>query len=347
MMIYLSTVVLSCFLLTVIVVSTVSAKAEESERLLEYKKRGYVWPITKFNPNTEGWSKLMQERLGQVEEIDDDAQRYKGYVTTLYPGLVINNLTEYGWGMTRISDDLLKDLQQAIRDGYDNRVGEGHTPIIEGDQAQWIERWDLMERAEEELHGVMEEWCGADLGLKMTYGLRLFQNKSSFRMHIDKKGSHAVGYVLHVDRSDDAQPWPFFIEDFHGRTHEILMTPGDVIMFECKQRYLSSFSHRSIVMKSSRACHISLSVQFLYVKYDSWQVDAWSSTYLVRKLVLERRRALPLKGRTMVVDGTSKRGRIRRSTSLGSTATGGEEVHSTRIPWWYEGTRMCRWMVSQ
>lgn len=68
--------------------------------------------------------------------------------------------------------------------------------------------------------------------LTKVYGLRLFRNESSFRMHIDKKGSHSVGYVLHVDSSDDTEPWPFFIEDFHGRTHEINLTPGDVIMFE-------------------------------------------------------------------------------------------------------------------
>jgi hypothetical protein len=235
MMQHLTTIVFSSFLVMMAVtVGTVSAKVDESERLLEYHKRGYEWPIKKFNPNTEGWNKLMQERLAQVEEIDDDAERYKGYATTLYPGLVISNLTEYGWGLTRISDGLLKDLQRGIRDGFDTRRGEGRTPIIEGEQAWWIQRDDLMDRVEEELHGVTEEWCGTDIGLKMVYGLRLFRNESSFRMHIDKKGSHAVGYVLHVDRAEDAQPWPFFIEDFHGRTHEILMTPGDVIMFECK-----------------------------------------------------------------------------------------------------------------
>ena len=24
-------------------------------------------------------------------------------------------------------------------------------------------------------------------------------------------------------------PWPIFIEDFHGRTHEIILTPGDIV----------------------------------------------------------------------------------------------------------------------
>ncbi|KAG7343140.1 hypothetical protein IV203_021085 [Nitzschia inconspicua] len=212
--------------------NTSSARLTEDERLLQYEKRGYEWPIKAFKPNTEGWNTLMNERLNQVSEIDDETERYKGYVTTLFPALVVSNLTEYGWAMTRISDDLLNQLQQGIRDGFDDKQEEGRTPIIEGNQAWWIERDDLMDKVEDELHGPLEEWCGTDLSLTKVYGLRLFRNESSFRMHIDKKGSHSVGYVLHVASSEDTKPWPFFIEDFHGRTHEINLTPGDVIMFE-------------------------------------------------------------------------------------------------------------------
>jgi hypothetical protein len=79
--------------------------------------------------------------------------------------------------------------------------------------------------------------------LTKVYGLRLFRNESSFRMHIDKKGSHSIGYVLHVASSEDTKPWPFFIEDFHGRTHEINLTPGDVIMFEGEKAIAHDNSH--------------------------------------------------------------------------------------------------------
>ena len=209
-----------------------AARFTEDERIEQYHKRGYQWPIQKFNPNTEGWNKLMTDRLNQVSEIDDDAERYKGYTTTLYSALVVQNLTEYGWVLTRVSDNLLNQLQQGIRDGFEDKIEEGHTPIIEGNQAWWIERDDLMDKVEDELHGPLEEWVGEVLGLTKVYGLRLFRDGSSFRMHIDKKGSHSIGYVLHVDRSDDCEPWPFMIEDLHGRTHEILMTPGDVIFYE-------------------------------------------------------------------------------------------------------------------
>lgn len=140
-----------------------SARMMEEDRRLQYEKRGYKWPIKAFNPNTEGWNALMNDRLNQVSEIDDETERYKGYVTTLFPALVVSNLTEYGWAMTRISDDLLMQLQQGIKDGFNDKQEEGRTPIIEGNQAWWIERDDLMDLVEEELHAPLEEWCGTDL----------------------------------------------------------------------------------------------------------------------------------------------------------------------------------------
>jgi hypothetical protein len=29
-----------------------------------------------------------------------------------------------------------------------------------------------------------------------------------------------------------AEPWPIYIEDFHGRTHEVILTPGDMLFYE-------------------------------------------------------------------------------------------------------------------
>jgi len=210
-----------------------AASMESHERLAMYKERGYEWPLPNFVPNTPGWNKLMNERLEQVSAIDDPVERFKGYTTSLYQAIVILNYTEYGFARTRISDNLLKELQQGIIDGYDaNRRPEGYTPTL-SHQAWHIERDDLTAMVDDELHAKLEEWGNVDLDTQYVYGLRLFRNETTLKMHIDKKGSHAMGFVLHVASSDDYNdPWPFVIEDFHGRTHEILMDPGDVIFFE-------------------------------------------------------------------------------------------------------------------
>jgi hypothetical protein len=51
-------------------------------------------------------------------------------------------------------------------------------------------------------------------------------------MHVDKAQTHIISFILHIDSSEDAEPWPIFIEDFHGRTHEVILTPGDMLFYE-------------------------------------------------------------------------------------------------------------------
>jgi hypothetical protein len=43
----------------------------EEDRLREYAKRNYTWPIKEFLPPTKGWDKLMRKRLAQVAELED------------------------------------------------------------------------------------------------------------------------------------------------------------------------------------------------------------------------------------------------------------------------------------
>ena len=112
-------------------IDVVASSMESEERLRGYKERGYEWPIRHFVPNTPGWNQLMTERLEQVASIPDPVERFKGYTSTLYPALVIQNYTEFGFGLSRISDTLLEELQQGIKDGFENnRRNEGYTPTI-------------------------------------------------------------------------------------------------------------------------------------------------------------------------------------------------------------------------
>lgn len=44
-------------------------------------------------------------------------------------------------------------------------------------------------------------------------------------------------FILHIDSSDDAEPWPIFIEDFHGQTHEVVLHPGAILFYESSKCY--------------------------------------------------------------------------------------------------------------
>lgn len=246
---------------------SVASPLESQRRLEGYMNRGYEWPVQEFVPNTPGWKKLMEDRLGQIATIEDPSERFKGYTATMYSGMVIQNYTEHGFARTRISDSLLKELQQGIVDGFEDRRNEGYTPSITGNQAWHIQRDDLTAKVEEELHYKLEEWGGIDLDLTYVYGLRLFRNTTTIKMHLDKKGSHSMGYILHVGASDDYQPeedsWPFLIEDFHGRTHEITMVPGDLILFEAA-KLVHGRPHK---LNASWYCNV---VGHYYPRDDAW-----------------------------------------------------------------------------
>lgn len=207
----------------------------EKARVQGYKSRGYEWPIPKFIPNTEGWKQLMEDRLAQVSEIEDPAQRFQGYVQTVYPGMVVPNFTEHGFAITRISDDFLQDLQEGLANEYDNRIIEEKRPIFEGPGAWIAYNKELMDRVDYELRGYLQEWVNTEITLQGVFGFRLYRKETSFKMHIDKKGTHSLAYVLHVGSSDDSEPWPFFVEDYNGQTHEVYLQPGDVILYEANK----------------------------------------------------------------------------------------------------------------
>ena len=70
----------------------------------------------------------------------------------------------------------------------------------------------------QELQHYPETWAGMELTPVIAYGFRLYRNGSSLDMHIDKSHTHIISFILHIDSSDDSEPWPILIEDFYGST---------------------------------------------------------------------------------------------------------------------------------
>jgi hypothetical protein len=161
---------------------TASAQLFEEERVTEYYKRNYTWPVTHYVPNTEGWKNLFEERFRQVEEIDDADRRYEGYLQTVHAAYLVPNFTEHGFGLARCPDDLTKALQKGIRDGLATARYEGAVEVIDApEQPLFIDRPDLTKRVLEELKDYAEEWSGIELTPFRAYGFRLYQNQSQVR----------------------------------------------------------------------------------------------------------------------------------------------------------------------
>ena len=146
---------------------------------------------------------------------------------------VVPNFTEHGFGLARCPEELLGALQKGIRDGLATAGEEPRINVIESPLAPWfIKREDLTQRVLDELQHYPETWADIELTPYRAYGFRLYRNESELYMHVDKSQTHIISFILHIDSSEDAEPWPIVIEDFNGNTHEVILTPGDMLFYE-------------------------------------------------------------------------------------------------------------------
>ena len=90
------------------------------------------------------------------------------------------------------------------------------------------ENYDILR----EMKPMFEWWSGVELQPSTAYGIRAYRNDSNLLMHTDKSTTHVISGIFHVDRSDDAEPWPIVIEDFRGNTNQVYLAPGDVLFYE-------------------------------------------------------------------------------------------------------------------
>ena len=145
------------------------------------------------------------------------------------------SLFRHSWGLTRAPTELVEELQKQIQDNIENAPLEKKIDVIEtemGARPIFISNRELNAKALRELKPMHEEWAGVELVGATAYGLRLYQNNSRLLMHVDKSNSHVISCILHIDHSDDAEPWPIVIEDFQGNTNEVILENGDMLFYE-------------------------------------------------------------------------------------------------------------------
>eukprot|EP00545_Synedropsis_sp_CCMP1620_P011887 CAMPEP_0119004644 /NCGR_PEP_ID=MMETSP1176-20130426/1268_1 /TAXON_ID=265551 /ORGANISM="Synedropsis recta cf, Strain CCMP1620" /LENGTH=348 /DNA_ID=CAMNT_0006956379 /DNA_START=24 /DNA_END=1070 /DNA_ORIENTATION=- len=206
----------------------------EDVRQAEYHKRGYTWPPSLYSPDTEGWARLSNRRFDQAPFVLTRKEKYDLWMQSVTSAIVQPNFTETGWGLARAPEDLVGTLRATVREAYDagDYRNEHHVDVIDGLQPIFIDRPALTARVLKELHPMHEAWAGVPLTPAMAYGYRLYRNESSLLMHVDKSDTHVISAILHIDSSDDAEPWPIVLEDFLGNTNEVVLTPGDMLFYE-------------------------------------------------------------------------------------------------------------------
>lgn len=89
----------------------------------------------------------------------------------------------------------------------------------------------------ESLHPLMEAWIGHQLEPTFVFGIRRYLDTSVLQNHRDREETHVASAILNIAQNV-RKPWPLYIEDHHYNQHNILLNPGDMILYEgCKLKH--------------------------------------------------------------------------------------------------------------
>ncbi|CAJ1957016.1 unnamed protein product [Cylindrotheca closterium] len=211
----------------------------EEERIAEYHRRGYTWPLREgeYVPNVKGWKELMKRRFEQVIANTEPQERWDGWLQTIASAKTVPNFTEFGWGLTHGPEQLTLELVDAVYKGIPTARGEGQLDILDGPMPLFIDREDLMHKVLFEMKPILEAWAGIELEPSIAYGFRLYRNESRLWMHVDRTQTHVISCIYHIASSKDADPWPIVVEDFDGHTNSVVLKPGDILLYESAKTF--------------------------------------------------------------------------------------------------------------
>jgi hypothetical protein len=92
---------------------------------------------------------------------------------------------------------------------------------------------ELQESFKNQMSLLLTEWIDyqTNLNYVCSYGIREYLKGSILKNHYDKKNTHVISAIIHLDDKSET-PWPLYIEDHNFRPHEIFMEYGDVVFYE-------------------------------------------------------------------------------------------------------------------
>ena len=141
--------------------------------------------------------------------------------------------TELGFTIVRTPDRLQSRLLDAVHDKKLETRAEDDD-VQDGNRRSDIIRVppSLLTRTLAGLQPLLRAWSGVALEPIVAYGPRVYHPGARLSMHTDQPGSHVLAAIVHIDHEPGARPWPLLIEGFDGETHEVLLEPGESLLYE-------------------------------------------------------------------------------------------------------------------
>jgi len=137
---------------------------------------------------------------------------------------------------------------------------------------------------------ILEEWVGGakrPIKLEYTsiYGMRIYTNGSMLMNHCDKVDTHAVSAILNIAQEGIREPWPLVIMGNDGRTHEVIMKPGEMVLYESAR-----LAHgRPYAFNGDRYCNAFVHLRPGLSDYSRWMEGANSMKKLHASYTITRK----------------------------------------------------------
>ena len=180
-------VLLSCALLVV------AAAMVEEQRVEEYMRRGLRWPPLQWTPDTPGWRSLWQRREVQIRAIQDVQQRWDGWNGLVQSASLTPNFTRNGFEIVQAPVAIHEKLAASLHAGLQTDLPkeQGWSDSLCSLQSacvhpRFVEQQGLNDWVLAELQPLLEAWSATRLQPVIAYGLRVYGNGSTLRMHLDK-----------------------------------------------------------------------------------------------------------------------------------------------------------------
>jgi len=89
----------------------------------------------------------------------------------------------------------------------------------------------LKELAAESIKPIIEEWGGVEAVCTSVYGIRCYHQGTTLCPHRDTTDTHILSAIVNIDQSISNE-WPLEIEDNYYRSHEVFLSPGEMVLYE-------------------------------------------------------------------------------------------------------------------
>lgn len=144
-------------------------------------------------------------------------------------GFKVVDVPKKEWGMIMDIYKLLQPKEAPEKNLGNFIVSDKH------ETAANILNMDFVPSLKNDLHKkiqpIMEEWSGYELEPATCYGIRSYLEGATLGQHLDRLTELHVSGIILVDQDVD-EPWGLDIIDHKGRWHNVVIEPGQMILYE-------------------------------------------------------------------------------------------------------------------